>query len=221
MMTRFATTNRRSPPCGGQRAGAPRSSHSASASPICAARPADARPRRSTTRRCCRPIASGRSRRRGAHPAQDRPAAVGRRQARSGRGALRRGAALLEGADAPIEQAHLWQERGRLAFRMGDHARAAKWADEALGLRDARCRRSMMPRCGRSRAGDCRSAQHQGCRAGAARAQPRGGARGRAQRRSGRGRRPAERGLPRLHQSRRALHDHRSGAGDGRLPARP
>ena len=26
-------------------------------------------------------------------------------------------AALLEGADAPIEQAHLWQERGRLAFR--------------------------------------------------------------------------------------------------------
>lgn len=39
---------------------------------------------------------------------------------------------LLEGADAPIEQAHLWQERGRLAFRTGDHARAARWADEAL-----------------------------------------------------------------------------------------
>ena len=41
-------------------------------------------------------------------------------------------AALLDGADAPIEQAHLWQERGRLAFRTGDHAQAAKWADEAL-----------------------------------------------------------------------------------------
>ena len=41
-------------------------------------------------------------------------------------------AALLEGADAPIEQAHLWQERGRLAFRNGDHALAAKWADAAL-----------------------------------------------------------------------------------------
>ncbi len=41
-------------------------------------------------------------------------------------------AVLLDGADAPIEQAHLWQERGRLAFRTGDHARAAQWADEAL-----------------------------------------------------------------------------------------
>ncbi|SED38980.1 Predicted ATPase [Rhizobiales bacterium GAS188] len=42
-------------------------------------------------------------------------------------------AALLEGIDAPIEQAHLRQERGRLAFRMGDHAAAARWADDALG----------------------------------------------------------------------------------------
>jgi tetratricopeptide (TPR) repeat protein len=41
-------------------------------------------------------------------------------------------AMLLEGAEAPIEQAHLWQERGRLAFRTGDHARAAEWADRAL-----------------------------------------------------------------------------------------
>lgn len=41
-------------------------------------------------------------------------------------------AVLLDGANAPIEQAHLWQERGRLAFRTGDHARAAQWADEAL-----------------------------------------------------------------------------------------
>lgn len=41
-------------------------------------------------------------------------------------------AALLEGADAPIEQANLWQERGRLAFRSGDHALAAEWADAAL-----------------------------------------------------------------------------------------
>ncbi|CAN7736082.1 adenylate/guanylate cyclase domain-containing protein [Mesorhizobium caraganae] len=41
-------------------------------------------------------------------------------------------AALLDGADAPVEQAHLWQERGRQAFRSGDHALAAKWADAAL-----------------------------------------------------------------------------------------
>ena len=41
-------------------------------------------------------------------------------------------ALLLEGAHAPVEQAHLWQERGRLAFRTGDHARAAEWADKAL-----------------------------------------------------------------------------------------
>ncbi len=41
-------------------------------------------------------------------------------------------AAVLEGTDAPIEWAHLLQERGHLAFRMGDHAAAARWADEAL-----------------------------------------------------------------------------------------
>ena len=40
---------------------------------------------------------------------------------------------LLEGTDAPIERAHLSQERGRLAFRMGDHAAAATWADKAIG----------------------------------------------------------------------------------------
>lgn len=41
-------------------------------------------------------------------------------------------AALLDGTDAPVELAHLMQERGRLAFRLGDHAAAAKWADDAL-----------------------------------------------------------------------------------------
>ncbi|PZM11210.1 adenylate/guanylate cyclase domain-containing protein [Rhizobium tubonense] len=40
---------------------------------------------------------------------------------------------LLSGSDAPIELAHLLQERGHLAFRMGDHNAAARWADEALG----------------------------------------------------------------------------------------
>jgi adenylate cyclase len=40
---------------------------------------------------------------------------------------------LLEGTDAPIERAHLLQERGRLAFRMGDHAGAVEWADKAIG----------------------------------------------------------------------------------------
>jgi adenylate cyclase len=39
---------------------------------------------------------------------------------------------LLEGTDEPIERAHLLQERGHLAFRMGDQAVAAQWADEAL-----------------------------------------------------------------------------------------
>ncbi|MDW6025115.1 adenylate/guanylate cyclase domain-containing protein [Mesorhizobium sp. BAC0120] len=46
-------------------------------------------------------------------------------------------ATLLSETDAPVEQAHLWQERGRLAFRTGDHARAVKWADDALAA--ARC----------------------------------------------------------------------------------
>ena len=85
-----------------------------------------------------------------------------------GRGALRRGgSSLLEGTDAPIERAHLLQERGRLAFRMGDHAGAAKWADEAIGYaatlptgswprrsgskRRARLRRRSTPRVSPSR----------------------------------------------------------------------
>ena len=41
-------------------------------------------------------------------------------------------AALLDGMDAPIEWAQLLQERGHLAFRMGDHTAAVRWADEAL-----------------------------------------------------------------------------------------
>src|SRR5262249_22302865 len=40
---------------------------------------------------------------------------------------------LLEDTDAPIERAHLSQERGRIAFRMGDHAEAVTWADKAIG----------------------------------------------------------------------------------------
>ena len=42
-------------------------------------------------------------------------------------------AEMLEGAEATIERAHLMQERGRLAFRLGDQSAAARWADEALG----------------------------------------------------------------------------------------
>jgi adenylate cyclase len=44
---------------------------------------------------------------------------------------------LLEGTDAPIERAHLSQERGRLAFRMGDNAGAVKWADKAIEYAEA------------------------------------------------------------------------------------
>jgi tetratricopeptide (TPR) repeat protein len=41
-------------------------------------------------------------------------------------------ARLLNGIIAPVEQAHLLHERGRLAFRLGDHLSAVKWADDAL-----------------------------------------------------------------------------------------
>lgn len=41
-------------------------------------------------------------------------------------------AALLAQTEAPIELAHLLQERGHLAFRMGDPNAAARWADDAL-----------------------------------------------------------------------------------------
>jgi adenylate cyclase len=41
-------------------------------------------------------------------------------------------AAALDGFDAPVEQALLSQERGRLACRMGDHDAAIKWAEDAL-----------------------------------------------------------------------------------------
>ena len=39
---------------------------------------------------------------------------------------------LAQTVDAPIERALLLQERGRMACRIGDHASAVKWADEAL-----------------------------------------------------------------------------------------
>src|SRR5207247_9473828 len=54
---------------------------------------------------------------------------------------------LLEGTDAPIERAHLSQERGRLAFRMGDHAGAVKWADRAIGYAET-CSTSSGPEIG-------------------------------------------------------------------------
>jgi predicted ATPase/class 3 adenylate cyclase len=41
-------------------------------------------------------------------------------------------ARMLEGTNALVEEAHLLQERGRIAFRLGDHVAAAKWAEEAL-----------------------------------------------------------------------------------------
>ncbi|MEY9534357.1 AAA family ATPase [Sinorhizobium fredii] len=39
---------------------------------------------------------------------------------------------LLERAEAPVDSASLLQERGHLAFRMGDYLGASRWADEAL-----------------------------------------------------------------------------------------
>jgi len=40
--------------------------------------------------------------------------------------------AMIAAIDAPVEHAHLLQERGHLAFRMGDQAAAAEWATQAL-----------------------------------------------------------------------------------------
>ncbi|MEY9223271.1 class 3 adenylate cyclase/tetratricopeptide (TPR) repeat protein [Bradyrhizobium ottawaense] len=127
---------------------------------------------------------------------------------------------LLGGTDAPIERAHLLQERGRLAFRMGDHVAAATWADEALGYRPIRP--GGRGRAGRTRGGarHCRGSQYQGGCTGAAWTTPGCGARGGAKCRGGRGRRPSQCGLPRLHQSQRALHDCRPGASHGSLSAR-
>ena len=108
----------------------------ASALPICAARRAAARSRTTTTRRCCRHIAK---------PATVSPSArilrkigrllwdAGKRDKAEARYA--EAAALLDGADAPIEQAHLWQERGRLAFRSGRSRPGRK-----MGRRGARLR---------------------------------------------------------------------------------
>ncbi len=45
-------------------------------------------------------------------------------------------ALLLSESNAPIELAHLLQERGHLAFRMGDQSAAARWADDALSCLD-------------------------------------------------------------------------------------
>lgn len=39
---------------------------------------------------------------------------------------------MIATIDAPVEHAHLLQERGHLAFRMGDQAAAAEWATQAL-----------------------------------------------------------------------------------------
>ncbi|WP_434734161.1 tetratricopeptide repeat protein [Rhizobium sp. YTUHZ044] len=40
--------------------------------------------------------------------------------------------AMIAPIDAPVEHAHLLQERGHLAFRTGDQAAAAEWATQAL-----------------------------------------------------------------------------------------
>ena len=127
---------------------------------------------------------------------------------------------LLEDADAPIERAHLSQERGRLAFRMGDHAGAVKWAERAIGYAETYSTDASEEIRTRSGASGCRGAQHQGCRARPAPAQRGRGARDRAQRSSGRGGGPAERGMSRVHQSGCALYSGRSGARHRGLPAR-
>ena len=107
--------------------------NSASGLPISADRPAGARPHASTIATRWKPTAppATASARRGSCA---RPAGCcgTRASASRRRRSYAEAATLLEGADAPIEQAHLLQERGRLAFRTGDHARAVQWADDAL-----------------------------------------------------------------------------------------
>ncbi|MGO8499811.1 hypothetical protein ACC785_39155, partial [Rhizobium ruizarguesonis] len=40
--------------------------------------------------------------------------------------------AIIATIDAQVERAHVLQERGHLAFSMGDQAAAAEWATQAL-----------------------------------------------------------------------------------------
>ena len=159
-------------------------------------------------------------RRRSAHAAQDRPAAVGWRQTRAG------------GGPRMPRRPRCWRERTRrssrrICFRNAGPSRSASAITRAP--RNGPMMRSVASACrqsrpGRTRAGgsarDCRSPQHQGRRAGAAGTQPGCRARGGAKRRGCRSCRPAQRRLSRLHQSRRALQHHRPGTGDGGLPAR-
>ena len=130
-------------------------------------------------------------------------------------------AMLLEGADAPDRAGASLAGAGpprvpyrRSRSRCGMGRQGARLRARPDGGACTRC-------CARRSPCDRRSPEHQGRCAGAARAKPRGGARGRAKHRGGRSRRPAWRRLPRLYQSRRALHDHQSGAGDGRVSAWP
>src|SRR5579883_625306 len=46
-------------------------------------------------------------------------------------------ATLLAGVNAPVEYAHLLQEKGRIAFRLGNHAEAIRCAEKALSHAEA------------------------------------------------------------------------------------
>ena len=117
------------------------------------------------------------------------------------------GLELLGDDGDPIERAHLFQEMGRLAFRAGDNAAAIAWAERALA-EASRTRRS------RHRARRARARPPPCARRPTTRSASRSRAPGRLaeavdqieqQRRAGRGARSAAGGLPRVHESRRAL----------------
>ena len=131
-------------------------------------------------------------------------------------------ARLLRGRARParrpprhIEQAHLYQEMGRLAFRSGDTAGRRVGRARLADAERARPRPAPTPPV----RGSGNAAVHATTRsASRSRAGPprRGGGAHRAQRRPGRGARSAAGSLPRLYQPQRALQLARSAAGASR-----
>ncbi len=133
------------------------------------------------------------------------------------------GLGLLADDREHIEQAHLYQEMGRLAFRSGDSQRAVEWAEAGAAPRRA-ARRRPRARRGRTRgSGGRRRAEPQHARRRFGPPGPDGGG-GRAHRAQ---RDPRPRGralagrLSRARQPERALQHARSGPGDRDLRGRP
>jgi len=137
MTTPSATTNRRSPPCWRPNEQGPETARALRAH--CRFVPSDRSTRdcagNTTAWRCAPYQGAGDHVAAARRHAQDRRTSCGTPARRDQAEARYAGAlVLLDGTDAPIRsrRAHLMQERGRLAFRMGDHEGAVQWADKAI-----------------------------------------------------------------------------------------